>query len=84
MALNVRAAALALGLMLGVAAAGHAGGLSYRQVCKDDYKKFCATARFNAVKCMRAHASDLSDACKAAWLAHEKAGAAASNAAEGQ
>jgi hypothetical protein len=73
---------LTLVIAAAVASGASAGAPSYRQICKDDYKKFCAGNLFNAAKCMRAHAAELSDACKAAWLAHEQATAAASNAAE--
>jgi len=47
-----------------------AADATVKQACSHDYKKFCVGSRLRAggsEKCMRDHASQLSDACKVAW-----------------
>jgi len=60
-----------------VAAAQPAGvAPGVREACQADFLKFCAGAgsdRASRMQCMRSHATDLSDACKAAFAARMRA-----------
>jgi hypothetical protein len=69
----LRTAACALAAISLLALPAHADNV--RRACMADFHKFCdgPKALLGPMKCMRAHASELSDACKAAWTAHEKA-----------
>ena len=55
--------------------AGNGGG-GMRQACKADFQKFCSDVQPGGgarMQCMRQHAADLSDVCKAAFAAHQRA-----------
>lgn len=68
-------AALSL-LCAGPAGAQPAGGGGMRGACQADFQKFCADIQPGGgarMQCMRQHASELSDACKAAFAARQKA-----------
>jgi hypothetical protein len=55
--------------------AGNGGG-GMRQACQADFEKFCADVQPGGgarIRCLRQHAADLSDACKAAFAARQKA-----------
>lgn len=52
------------------------GGGGMRQACQADFQKFCADVQPGGgarMQCMRQHAAELSDACKAAFVARQKA-----------
>ncbi len=60
--------------------AGGGGGL--REACLADFQKFCASVPGGGgarMQCMKQHASELSDTCKAAFLARMKARQSAAN-----
>jgi hypothetical protein len=55
------------------AAGGGGGGL--REACQADFQKFCSTVQAGGgakMQCMKDHASQLSDTCKAAFIARMK------------
>jgi hypothetical protein len=69
-------------------AGGGGGGL--REACQADFQKFCASVQGGGgakMQCMKQHASELSDTCKAAFLARMKArqsGASGQGGGQGQ
>ena len=59
----------------GSGAAGGASNDPVKQACRGDVMKFCREAVGDQAKtksCMQAHASELSDGCKTAMIAHGK------------
>lgn len=69
---NILLACLA-GAALSAGGAALAQPADLQQACSPDVKKYCADVQPGGgriMQCMKSHASDLSDACKAALAAH--------------
>jgi hypothetical protein len=66
-----RSLVAAAALLAAGAAFADPGGV--RQACHDDMIKFCPDSHgFSIIGCMKKHADEVSDQCKAAWSAHHK------------